>query len=152
MGIKKSIQLSEQAVAYVQARQMSSADESSEFPSLSWSSALNGATAGLSRLLGQLVPDLDDTTWVELFNAYAGHYFGGPTIAPFRLASDVMDLYGVISIDELEPEIAAAVRQLHALSQPQQYAAYEMARVFWAQSQSLTGSLSENLAAVRAKL
>ena len=107
MGIKKSIQLSEQAVAYVQARQMSSADESSEFPSLSWSSALNGATADLSRLLGQLVPDLDDTTWVELFNAYAGHYFGGPTIAPFRLASDVMDLYGVISIDELEPEIAA---------------------------------------------
>lgn len=86
MGIKKSIQLSEQAVAYVQARQMSSADESSEFPSLSWSSALNGATADLSRLLGQLVPDLDDTTWVELFNAYAGHYFGGAYHCPVPLS------------------------------------------------------------------
>lgn len=142
MGLKKTIQISDQAVAWVLSRADLDAQEQGS-AGYSWAAGLNGAVSDLSWLLGRLVPDLPVTTWQVLLDAYAGHYWDGMRVAPYRLASDVMDHYGALSLEELEPEIAEAVRQLHGLSQPQQHAASELARLFWIHQGRLEGSLGE---------
>lgn len=149
MGLKKNVQLSDQAVAFIEVRR---APSDADGDRLGWSAGVNQAIGDLSWLLRELVPTLNDKTWMVLFDAYAGHFFDGARITPYRLASDVMDHYGVLSIDELEPSISDAVRQLHKLTQPQQHAATEVARLFWVRSGHWSGEITEIVKQIRAEL
>lgn len=149
MGLKKNVLLSDQSVSFIAARR-SSSDVDGD--AISWSAGINQAVGDLSWLLRELVPDLDVRTWRTLLDAYAGHFFDGPSITPYRLASDVMDHHGAISLEELDPLTAAAVRELHRLNQPQQYAAAQVARLFWAQPSRWTGDLDDQITQIREQL
>lgn len=149
MGLKKSIQLSDQAVAYIEARRSRDTDDQDV---LSWSAGVNQALADLSWLLRELVPELQIDTWRILLDAYAGHYFDGPRLSPHRLASDVMDHYGAIELGQVPPEVQSAVRELHDLTQPQQHAALEVNRLFWTQSNRWTGSLADRIEQIKKAL
>jgi hypothetical protein len=153
MGIKKSVMLSDHTVAYIDARRKHDGEEvDGDKPSLKWSAPVNAGFAELSWLTRQLCPELSIKAWHLLLDTYAGHFFDDlmPVHSPFRLASDILDHYGEISIEAFEKEEAEAIKSIHALSQPQQYAASQVIRIFW--SQNWDGSLSEIIEKIKTML
>ena len=153
MGIKKSVMLSDQTVAYIENRRKYDGEEvDGDKPSFKWSAPLNAGFAELSWLTRQLCPELSVRAWHLLLDAYAGHFFDDqmPVRSPFRLASDILDHYGEVSIEAFNPEDAEAIKSIHALSQPQQYAVSQVIRIFWAQKWD--GSLEEIIEKIKPML
>lgn len=136
MGLKKSVMLSDETVSYISARHKDAEGE------LRWSAAVNGAVDTLRSIYRANSPTLTERAWRLLLNAHAGHFFDWRPGAPMRLASDVMDDLGVISIESLSQEDADAVREIHGLSQIEQMTAFEVIRIFWATTNK-SGDLME---------
>lgn len=154
MGIKKSVMVSDQALAFMEARTNPHIDggeqESGSQPSFKWSEQINGAFHELSWLTRSLVPDLSTDAWVLLLNAYNGHFFESRMITPLRLAQDCLEYLGCIDISSLDETTAAAIQSIHALPQPQQYAAYQTVRVYWANEWDC--SITESITRIKSML
>lgn len=106
-----------------------------------WSNTINNAVEDLSALCAASVPELSEAAWYEVVSAYNGHFFDNPICLPLRLASDVADNYGLTheriqlirqrgDEDEMMRTINA-IDELSKLSQIEQYAVHQIARLFW---------------------
>lgn len=137
MSLKKSVMLSDETLAFISARTRDTGDTD-----IKWSQAVNGAFSELSRLYGQLLPDLSQQEWTLILNAYNGHFFDQNSHR-ISIASCIMDDLGEVSFEDLDDETAAAVRRIHGLSQPEQAAVLDMVKKFWGGSATKTGSLLE---------
>lgn len=145
MGLKKSVMLSDNTLDYISSRNRDADGEPR------WSAAVNGAVDTLRAIYRASVPDLNERAWNLLLNAHAGHFFDWRPIAPMRLASDIMDDLGVISIESLTEGDAEAVRTIHGLSQIEQLAVFEVIRIFWA-GERTEETLMDMIAACKLKL
>lgn len=140
MSIKKSIMLSDETVAYINSRHRAEDGE------LRWSAAVNGAVDTLRQIIRPALPTLPMPAWLLLLNAHCGHFFDWRPVGPLRLASDIMDDLGVLSLDELDAETGALIRQIHGLSQIEQLAVFEVIKIYWANTRHEC-SLSEQISA-----
>lgn len=80
------------------------------------------------------LPDLSESEWEAILNCYAG-CFMQEQYPPYRIASDLMDDRGAIDLAALadsDPEYAALVRKVHAMSQAEQLAILDLVQRFWA--------------------
>lgn len=85
----------------------------------------------IRRLAAQLLPELSHEEWQYVLNAFNGTFHEDRFRSPQKIASAVMDDYGVEILDNCEPEFQAAIRKLAALSQPEQFAVREFAAWYW---------------------
>ena len=122
MGVKKSLMLADATVRYMQDRTRDGED-------ILWSQMVNDGFKQLSWLTRQALPNLHTADWELLLNVYAGSWLEFQP--PFRVASDVMDHFGVVDINALDPEVRLQVVRLHGLTQVEQYAVMEFVRIFW---------------------
>lgn len=76
------------------------------------------------------LPDMTAEQWQMLLNVYAGSEMTSYH-PPYRIASDIMDCYGVLELSELDASLAETVRQIHAMSQAQQCAILDACQRFW---------------------
>lgn len=126
-SIKKSVMFSELTQDYIAARTRSD-------DNIAWSEALNEGFKALKWLSQQALPELSAEEWQIILNAYAGSIVSFNP--PYRVASDLMDDVGAISIEELEPEYAALVKKVHSMDQMGQYAIMDFVQKFWAKDWS----------------
>lgn len=124
MGIKKSIMISDSAVSFIENRTRGDIG-------ISWSQSVNKAVTDLKSLCVAMLPELTEAEWVMLLNVHNGSYLQDFTIFPLRLASDVMDCYGVVELSGLDESHQALVRKLHGMSQAEQYAILDMVQKYW---------------------
>ena len=122
-SIKKSVMLSEGTLDYINARVRHESE-------IGWSEVLNEGFKALKWLSAQALPDLTPDEWQYLLNAYSGCMMSFSP--PYRIASDLMDDAGAVSIEELTPEYAALVKKIHGMTQVQQYAIQDFIIKFWA--------------------
>jgi hypothetical protein len=125
MSLKKSVMISDSAVAAIQARSRSDVG-------IGWSQSINKAITDLKTLCRVMLPELTENEWVMILNVHNGSFLEGQTFFPLRLASDVMDCCGVVDIGDLDEPHQALVRKLHAMSQAEQYAILDMVQKYWA--------------------
>lgn len=100
-----------------------------------WSEAINATFEQFRYLLKTSLPELTINEWTVILNVYAGCYFPAHGV-PARIASDMMDNVGAISIDELAEDYAALVKKVHDMSQVEQLAILYFVQIFWSQSWS----------------
>ena len=124
MSLKKSVMISDSAVAAIQARSRGDIG-------IGWSQSINKAITDLKTLCRVMLPDLTENEWVMVLNVHNGSFLEDQTFFPLRLASDVMDCYGVVDIGELDEPHQALVRKLHTMSQAEQYAILDMVQKYW---------------------
>lgn len=122
-SIKKSVMFSEGTLDYINARVRHESD-------IGWSEVLNEGFKALKWLSSQALPDLTPDEWQYILNAYSGCMMSFNP--PYRIASDLMDDAGAVSIEELTPEYAALVKKIHGMTQVQQYAIQDFIIKFWA--------------------
>ncbi len=115
--------LSEQTVSYLAARNQ-------DVEEISWSEQINNAFKLLRFLSQNSLPTLQEKEWELLFNVYAGSQ--SILHPPFRVASDILDHFGEISVDALKPEHKGFVLKAHTWSQAQQFAVLDHVTKFWA--------------------
>ena len=127
MGIKKSVMISDE-----------NADIVTKEYNGEWSYAVNKQfdlaieMKGLiRRLASQLLPDLPLDVWQYVLNAFSGCYHDERWRSPVRIASAVMNDYGVEVLDDCLPEFQSVVRRLAALTQPEQFAVREFVAWYW---------------------
>ena len=118
---KKSLMLWLSTIAYFAARTKDGA-------AIEWTEATNASVKHLEWLSRELTPDFTVSEWGMLTNVYARR--GVTLTPPYRIASDILDSAGVISLDELSPKYAALAKKARALSQPAQFAALDVVRQF----------------------
>jgi hypothetical protein len=94
-----------------------------------WSEAINATFEQLIYLVRSSLPELSVKEWEIILNVYAGCYFPAHGV-PARIASDIMDNFGEVDIDDIKPELAAFVRKTHAMSQTEQLAILYVAQMF----------------------
>lgn len=121
-SIKKSVMFSDGTQKYIAARTRAE-DE------IAWSQSLNEGFKALKWLTDQALPELAAAEWQVILNAYAGSIISFDP--PYRVASDLMDDVGAISIEDLEPSYAALVKKIHGMSQLEQYAIMDFVQKFW---------------------
>ena len=131
MSTKKSIMISDKSVRFIQAR-------CKECDDIQWSQSMNNAIDELDYLYKALLPDFTEEQWFVILDAYQGVIIDTRTL-PFRLASDIMDHYGVIDVSDLDEPQQGTVRAVYNLNQPEQMAVLDMVRRFWAADRSNTG-------------
>ncbi len=131
--MKKSVSLSDQAVAAIQ---MLSLD--SKRPE--WSRVINQQIEASMWLFRSSLPDLSDAEWEYILNAYAGSW-EPMKFPPYRVASDLMDHEGVLDVnDHPMPDL---VRRIHAMSQAEQYAILMFVQMFWRNDWNHHGTFGE---------
>ena len=138
MSIKKSVMISDQTLNFIEERTNCE---------IGWSKAVNGAFSSLQLLINLNMPNLSDKDWRIVLDVHCGNINLFDSVSyPFRLASDVMDHYGVIDLNDLAPEIQVTVKKLHGLTQAEQYAVYDVVGRFWAENWSeIDGDFSDIL-------
>jgi hypothetical protein len=103
-----------------------------------WSEAINATFEHLRFLLKNSLPDLSAEEWEIILNVYAGCYMPAHGV-PARIASDMMDDLGEVSIENVRknlPAYADLVIKIHALSQTEQFAILYFVQIFWSRDWS----------------
>lgn len=139
-SIKKSVMFSEQTQAYIDARTRSD-------DQIAWSQALNEGFKALQWLTAESLPELTEGEWETILNVFSGSII--EFTPPFRIASDMMDDKGAIALEELDPEYAALVKKMHALSQVEQFAVLDFVQKFWAKDWKDCSDFAEIAAAIK---
>lgn len=140
-SIKKSVMFSGETVDYIKARTREDAE-------VSWTASLNSAFQSLKWATSQSLPKLSENDWDIIFSVYSGCIID--LHPPLRVASDIMDDAGAISLEELQPRTAELVKKVHAMSQIEQFAILDTVQKFWANSWNDEGSLSEIIEKIKA--
>lgn len=125
MATKKSVFLSDTTVSFINATTSGPDDDGPK-----WSNAINASIEQYRYLLASAMPELTDMEWQAILNTYAGCYMPAHNYPP-RIASDMMDDMGEINIDNVEPERAALIKRIHAMSQLEQMAILYFNQIFW---------------------
>jgi hypothetical protein len=131
MATKKSVFLSGHTVSWIESTTSVNTKEAEEGPR--WSEAINATFEQFRFLLREALPELDADEWETILNVYAGIYFPAHGV-PARIASDMMDNLGEISVENVEavnPGYAALVKKVHAMPQAQQLAILYFVQIFW---------------------
>lgn len=102
---------------------------------LNLSGAVNEIVTRYTWVMRQSLPELTSTEWQHILNVYAGSWMWDQH-PPARIASDMLDNVGAISVDDLEPSYRAIVVKAHGWSQAQQYAVLDFVQQFWARDWS----------------
>ena len=123
-AIKKSVMLSSDTYDYILARAKNVND-------ISWSESINAGFKILKFIAKQALPELSHTEWMLILNTYAGT---GNMRFPLRIASDILDNYGVIDVSELKDEVQATIMKIHHFNQIEQFAMMDFVEKFWAKS------------------
>lgn len=129
-SIKKSVMLSEQAQRYIDTRGYTKGGGED----YAWSEAVNETFKAAQWVAESSLPELSQAEWQHILNAHSGVIID--YTPPYRLASDLMDNVGAVSLEELDPDYAALVRKLHSMSQAAQFAVLDFTRKFWARAWS----------------
>ena len=124
MSLKKSIMLSDETLAAIESRKVKGADD------VLWSQSVNSCFEKTEWVIKHALPELTGDEWQMLFNVYAGCWLND-FMPPYRIASDMMDDAGAISLDELNDDYAALVKKVHGFSQVEQFAITEVIQKFW---------------------
>ena len=124
MATKKSVFLSDKTVSWIDITSSSSSKKTGP----EWSVAINRSIAQLWFLLSESVPDFSGNEWAEIISCYNHTAFSERLSKP-RIASDLMDKYGCIDIDDLSPELQNLVRKLHDLTPLEQFAALYIVQI-----------------------
>jgi len=127
MSTKKAVFLSDRAAEWIQATTKKD-HPAQDGPK--WSESINATFEQLRFLLKSSLPELTIDEWQIILNVYAGTYFPAHGI-PCRIASDMMDNIGEISLDNVNEEYAKLVRKLYAMSQLEQLAILYFVQIFW---------------------
>lgn len=128
MSVKKSVFLSDQTARWVGATTTQHSDGVS---GPRWSESINATCEHFRHVLCSAMPELTQDEWQILLNIYAGSYSPAHD-APARIASDMMDNVGAISIDKLDDaEYKALVIKMHKTSQVEQLAVLYFIQIFW---------------------
>lgn len=156
---KRSVNLTDETVRFIERYSRDIGEED-----MKWSAAINYAISQLvgnhdsnimnaqkakelDAMMRMSLPDLTEADWQEILNVHNGVYID--LTPPHRLASDMLDCYGAISIEELTPAQADLAKRLHAMPQVQQAAILWTCRQFWSQPRDF-GTLMEMVqAAIR---
>jgi hypothetical protein len=125
---KASVYLSAETMGALQRRQKAS-------DQVNLSGGLNEMVSRYTWMVRASLPELDKTEWQTILNVYSGTVIDD-FVAPARIASDMMDSVGAISLDALEPDYRALVEKTHAWSQAEQLAALDFVQQFWAKDWS----------------
>ena len=126
MPIKKSIMVSDTTLKFIQDRHKDD--------NFSWTEAINAPIHDLNTLIKLHLPELSENDWLTIIDAYSGFLFQ-PMMFPLRIASDIMDHYGVVDISKLDSKLQETIKRVHGLSQIEQYAVLDMVRWFWNHSE-----------------
>jgi len=145
MATKKSVFLADLTVAWIET---TTQKDHAAHDGPKWSEAINATFEQFRFLMRESLPDLSQDEWTIILNVYAGCYFPAHGV-PARIASDMMDNVGAVSVEDLTPDYAALVRKVHALSQPQQLAVLYFVQIFW--SANWTGDWPDIVAAINAR-
>lgn len=116
-----------------------------------WSESINATFEQFRFLLRGSLPELSMDEWTIILNVYAGCYFPAHGV-PARIASDMMDNLGEISLDNLrksQPDYAELVEKVYALSQTEQLAILYFVQLFW--SNNWVGEWSEIVKQIKDK-
>ena len=156
---KRSVNLTDETVRFIEqySRDIGAED-------MKWSAAINYAISQLvgnhdsnvinaqkakelDAMMRMSLPDLTEADWQEILNIQNGAFI---ELRPsFRLASDMLDYYGAVSVESLSPEQADLAKRLHAMPQIQQAAILWVCRNFWSRQRD-EGSLMDMVqAAIR---
>jgi hypothetical protein len=129
MSIKKSVFLSDNTAQWVTT---TTGDiQAGENPR--WSESINATFDQFRYLIANSLPELNAYEWQIILNVYAGCYMPAHAL-PARIASDIMDDMGEISIDTVEkvlPEKAALIRKVHGMNQLEQLSILYFNQIFW---------------------
>lgn len=145
MATKKSVFLSDYTVAWIEA----TTSKHSHDQGPKWSEAINATVEQFRFLLRESLPELNIDEWTAILNVYAGCYFPAHGI-PSRIASDMMDNVGEISLEKLEqssPDYAVLVKKIYAMSQLEQLAVLYFVQIFW--SHDWNGEWPEIVTAIK---
>lgn len=123
-SLKKSVMFSDATVKYIEARYRHSED-------IGWSEALNESFNALKYITLSSLPDFSEEEWTTILNVYSGCAMSYKTFFPLRIASDMMDAAGAISLEELAEDYASVVKKVHAMSQVEQFAILDFVQKFW---------------------
>lgn len=149
MATKKSVFLANQTIDWIQSTTTKD-HASKEGPK--WSESINATFEQFRYLLRISLPELDQGEWATILNVYAGTYFPAHGV-PARIASDMMDNLGEISIESLRiqnPEYADLVEKVHQFDQTQQLAILYFVQIFW--SQNWSGEWEEIVKLISSKI
>lgn len=127
MSTKKSVFLSTPTVDWIESTTING-DSNPK-----WSESINATFSQFRYLIAGALPELTMDEWQIILNVYAGSYLPAHGFPP-RIAGDIMDDVGAISIDSVEnlmPKKAELIRKVHAMSQLEQLAVLYFAQIFW---------------------
>jgi len=145
MATKKSVFLGDVTVNWIN---ITTIDTNAE-DGPKWSEGINATFEQFRYLIKTSLPELSQEEWQIILNTYAGSYFPAHGV-PARIASDIMDDLGVISIDALDPELADLVKKMHGLSQPEQLAVLYFVQIFWSGNVPAGETWGDTVSAIKA--
>jgi hypothetical protein len=144
MATKKSVFLADHTAGWIEiTTQKYGFEEGAK-----WSEAINATFEQFRYLIKTSLPELTVDEWTIILNVYTGCYFPAHGV-PARIASDMMDNVGAVSLEELSPEYAELVKKVHAMTQIEQLAILYFVHIFWAGKWG--GEWPEIEAAIKAK-
>jgi broad specificity polyphosphatase/5'/3'-nucleotidase SurE len=120
MAVKKSVFLSDRTANFIK---LTTCKEGFDIAP-KWSESINATTDQFRYLLKINVPELSIYEWTSIFNVYNGCMNRAHSV-PVRVASDMMDYRGAIDLEQVEkddPDYAALVRKVYAMTQVEQIA------------------------------
>ena len=129
MATKKSVFLTTHTAFWIE----SSTKKANFEESPKWSESINTTFEQFRFLLRGALPELSMDEWTIILNVYSGCYFPAHR-TPARIASDMMDNLGEISLENLEknqPDYATLVKKIYKLSQLEQLAILYFVQIFW---------------------
>ena len=144
-SVKKSVFLSGYTAEWINSTTQKD-HESHDGPK--WSESINATFEQFRHLLKTSLPELTVDEWTYILNVYAGCYFPAHSV-PARIASDMMDNVGAISLDALSDDYGALVRKAHAMSQVEQLAILYFVQIFW--SATWSGDWGEIVSQIKSK-
>ncbi|MGI9277857.1 MAG: hypothetical protein ACR2PT_23790 [Endozoicomonas sp.] len=122
--VKKSVMLSEASHQFL-------LDRTREGVGVGWSENVNFNIRALRFLIQDNMPALTVEQWRIILNTYNGISIESD-VPPYRIASDMMDHYGVLELSELKnDDIRQTVRTVHGFTQSQQFAILDVVLRFW---------------------
>ena len=147
MATKKSVFLSDYTTSWIESTTKKN-NQDDKF--IKWSESINATFEQFQFLLRENLPELDIDEWKIILNVYACCYFPAHGV-PARIASDMMDNVGAISIDELSDYYADLVKKVHAMNQIQQLAILYFVQIFWSNDWKCDWDWDEIVKAIKAK-
>jgi hypothetical protein len=94
------------------------------------SPVINSVLERYDWLMRQSLPELSNQQWQTLLNVYSGSEMTSYN-PPYRVASDILDCFGVLELSELDQPVADLARMCHGMTQAQQCAILDACQRFW---------------------